>query len=100
MVHRVDVIVHACPSDCSAPQPADFAPPWLTEPAGAVFPDERTAYTETTDAEGQWVVELTRFIASEPGGPLDTQLGIYATSPGDDTDDVRRTLDDILTQTS
>ncbi|NLU81990.1 hypothetical protein [Rhodococcus sp. HNM0569] len=97
---RVALVLQKCPTDCSAPLPSDFGPPWLDDPAAALRPDDRTAYTEnSSDERGRYAVDLVRFVAGTPGGAPEYRLGVYAYAPADDADRIRRTLTDIVTQT-
>ncbi|MEU1982643.1 hypothetical protein [Nocardia sp. NPDC019395] len=97
---RVNLIMRKCPATCDPATRVQFNDAWFDKPGSATQFDPDTSYVETpTSDKGKYTIDLSRYIAVEPGGEPSWQLGVFVESPSATKDAVLKTLNDILTQT-
>ncbi len=92
------VILRNCPNGCDQQEQQEMNEEWLSQPESARQFDEVTAYVEI-HINDLYYIDLGRFFAEEPGGPLLWQVGVFVSSPQGSRETVQKIVNDILTQT-
>lgn len=97
---RVNLMLRKCPSTCDAATRTGFDRDWFDKEGAAKQFDPNTSYVETLESDkGKYTIDLSRYVAAEPGGEPVWQVGVFVESPSATKDAVMKTLNDILTQT-
>jgi hypothetical protein len=97
---RVNIMLRPCPAPCGTAERKKMDLEWFEDDApGVRTADRTTAYVETKDSEGRYVLHLSHFFAESQGAAPTWQVGVSAIAPPATKADVQKVANDVLTQT-
>jgi hypothetical protein len=98
---RLTVMLRPCAAPCAAAARTRMSTAWFDDGAQPRRHDDHTWYVEKArDDKGRYLLDVSHFFSTEPGGPPAWQVGVGGTAPPATRAVIQKIVNDVFSQTS